>query len=140
MLVSHNHGVSQIVFHLIWKTKYSYKLLGADKYRAACAEVLREVAARHGIAILELAVQAEHVHIVISMPSTMSPSRAKQLLKGASSRELRKRFWHLRVRHCLWSRGATIRSAGDADLSTVSSYVRRQTPAQPTLDFFVGIH
>ena len=81
MLRSHNHGVSQIVFHLIWKTKYSYKQFGQDRYKQACAELLREIAAKYNIQIIELTVRAEHVHIVISIPATMLVSKALHLLK-----------------------------------------------------------
>ena len=56
-----------------------------------CEEILNEVADRHKIKINELSVMPDHIHIVVEIPSTMSVSKALQLLKGASSRELFKK-------------------------------------------------
>ena len=104
-----------------------------------CEDVLHEVAKRHGIEITELSVLPDHIHTVVGIPPTMSVSKALQLLKGASSRELFKRKPHFRCRYPkghLWSPGKFYRSVGDADTETILHYVRDQRLQQTRLDVF----
>jgi len=62
-------------------------LFKREENKKLCEEILYEVAKRHKIKITELCVMPDHIHTVVEIPSTMSVSKAFQLLKGASSRE-----------------------------------------------------
>jgi putative transposase len=100
-------------------------------------QILRTVAARHNITLIEIAIMPDHVHLVVSLPPTMSVSKAFNLLKGASSRELfqqkpgfRKRY----PRGHFWSPGKFYRTTGDADLPTIINYVKEQNLVQTTLN------
>ena len=100
---------------------------------------MNEVAKRHKIEIIELSVMPDHVHTIVGIPPTMSVSKALQILKGASSRELFKRKPHFRCRYHtghFWSPGKFYRSIGDADTETVIQYVRDQRLQQTLLDVF----
>ena len=59
-----------------------------EKNKKLCEEILKEIAERHGIKIQELSIMPDHIHAIVSIPPTMSLSKAFQLLKGASSYEL----------------------------------------------------
>jgi len=110
-----------------------------EENKKLCEEVLHEVAKRHNIEITELSVMPDHIHTVVGIPPTMSVSKALQLLKGASSREIFKRRPHFRCRYPeghLWSPGKIYRSVGDADAETVLQYVRDQRLLQTRLDVF----
>jgi putative transposase len=81
----------------------------------------------------------DHIHTIVGIPPTMSVSKALQLLKGASSRELFKRKPHLRYRYYrgrFWSPGKFYRSIGDQDMDTVLHYVRNQRLQQTSLNDF----
>ncbi len=112
------------------------------KYKNACESILRGVAARHGIGIIELSVMSNHVHMVVKLHPSMSVSRAQQLLKGASAYELFKCFPQFRLRYPrrhFWSAGKYSGTVGDADFKTVCNYVKEQTDEfqeQSTLDTF----
>lgn len=104
-----------------------------------CEQILMDVAKRHDIEINELTVMDDHVHAVVSIPSTMSVSKALHLLKGASSHELFKQKPNFRKRYPkghLWSPGKFYRSIGDADAETVLQYVRDQRLEQTSLKDF----
>jgi putative transposase len=104
-----------------------------------CEEILEEVAERHKIKIEELSVMSDHIHTVVGLPPTMSVSQALHLLKGASARELFKRkpiFRRRYPRGHFWSSGKFYRSVGDADIETVTQYVRNQQMQQISLDGF----
>jgi putative transposase len=110
-----------------------------EENKKLCEEVLHEVAKRHNIIITELSVMHDHIHTVVGIPPTMSVSKALQLLKGGSSRELFKRKPHLRCRYHkghLWSPGKFYRSVGDTDAETAIQYVRDQRLQQTSLDLF----
>lgn len=79
------------MYHLVWVPKYKKRVLkGAVKDRLnvlfeQCAEI-------NNWKIEELNIQVDHVHLLIQFPPTMSVSKAVQLLKGGSSKVLKKEF------------------------------------------------
>ena len=123
--------------HLEWCPKYRYNMLRKQENKNLCKQILREVASRHKIGITELSVMLDHIHILVTLPLTMSVSKAFHLLKGASAHELFKRKPNFRKRYPrghFWSPGKFCRTVGDADLETVTRYVRDQRLMQTTLD------
>ena len=107
-----------------------------EENKKLCEDILHEVAKRHKIEITELSVMPDHIHTVVGIPPTMSVSKALQLLKGASSREILKRKPHFKCRYSkgnFWSPGKFYRSVGDADMDTVLQYVRNQRLQQTSL-------
>ena len=138
-LVSGSHSIGQNLYHLEWCPKYRYNMFKREENKNLCEEVLHEVAKRHHIEINELSVMPDHIHTVVEIPPTMSVSKALQLLKGASSREIFKMRPNFRKRYPkghLWSPGKFYRSIGDADAETVIQYVRDQRLQQTKLDAF----
>ena len=136
-LVSGSHSVGQNMYHLEWCPKYRYNMFKKLENKNLCEQILREVAERHKINITELSVMPDHIHMVASIPSTMSISKAFHLLKGASAHALFKEKPNFRKRYPrghLWSPGKFYRSVGDADLETVVRYVQDQRLMQTTLD------
>jgi putative transposase len=100
---------------------------GEHKY--LCRDVLMQVAERHSIDVHSLAVGDDHVHIIATIPPTMSVSRAFHLLKGASSHTLFGAIPQFRLRYPrghFWGGSGTFRSVGDVDYQTLESYVQRQ--------------
>ena len=141
-LVSSSHSIGQNLYHLEWCPKYRYNMFKREENKNLCEEVLHEVAKRHHIEINELSVMPDHIHTVVEIPPTMSVSKALQLLKGASSREIFKMRPNFRKRYPkghLWSPGKFYRSIGDADAETVIQYVRDQRLQQTKLDVFSTI-
>lgn len=137
-LVSGAHIKYQVVYHLQWVPKYRYKIFRKEKYRYDYENVVRLVAKRNRLEILEFAVMPDHVHIVVAAPASISPSRALQLLKGGSSYD----FFHLhpefRLRYPkghLFSPGKFCRSVGNVDLETTKKYVRDQAQQTSLKDF-----
>ncbi|MBO8182862.1 MAG: transposase [Archaeoglobus sp.] len=56
MLVSGSHHIGQTIYHLEWCPKYRYKMFRKNKNKKLCEEILKEIAERHRIKILELSV------------------------------------------------------------------------------------
>lgn len=128
-LVRSSHAVAQCVYHIEWCPKYRYHMFRKDKYLVMCETFIREVAKRHAIEIIELFVMPDHVHVVIQIPISMSPSRALMLLKGGTSYLLFHEQPKFRLgysRGHFWSPGKFVRTVGDVDLETTRLYVRNQ--------------
>ena len=107
-----SHTVYNIKYHFVWITKYRYPVLtGAIALRAR--ELLRQGCEANNLRILKGSVGKDHIHMLISCPTTMAPSEIAQKLKGRTSRilqeefpELRKRYWgYVGERIFLWNGG-----------------------------------
>ena len=130
-LVSSSHSIGQNMYHLEWCPKYRYNMFKHESNKKLCEEVLNEVAKRHNIEITELSVMSDHIHIVVVIPPTMSVSKALQLLKGASARELFKRRTYFRCRYPrgnFWSPGKFFRSVGNTTTEAVDHYINSSQP------------
>jgi putative transposase len=67
--------------------------------RQRCRELLRETPRAHEITIHAGAVNRDQVHMLLSIPPSVSVSRAVQQLKGRSSHKLLSEFGILRKRY-----------------------------------------
>ena len=123
------HSVGDNFWHIEWCPKYRYQMFRKEKYKNLAEACLRQAASEHNIQIHELQVMPDHLHAVISIPDTLSISRATQLLKGRSSYIFFRQHEKARLRYpkgALWSRGTFRTSVGYTDLPTTLRYVREQ--------------
>ncbi|KEF38485.1 transposase [Schinkia azotoformans MEV2011] len=90
-----SHAVHDIKYHVIWVTKYRYKILrGPIAIRAR--ELIRQGCEARGIIILQGSVGKDHIHLLLSCPPSLAPSKILQYLKGRSSRLLQDEFLELK--------------------------------------------
>ena len=123
------HSVGKVMMHLEWCTKYRYKMFQKEKYRNLVSACIRRAASLHEIKIIELNVQPEHVHCIVSFRMSISPSRVLQILKGISARLFFQNYEKARLRYPrghLWSKGKFGASVGFVQFDIVKSYVRNQ--------------
>src|SRR5262249_30609383 len=76
---------------------------------------------------------ADHVHLLISLPSTLSISKAMQLVKGGSSKWIHDTFpeHHL----FLWQEGYGAFSVGISDVDRTINYIETQAEHHSKYDF-----
>jgi len=123
------HSVGVSMWHFEWCTKYRYKMFRKEEQRTLVVACIRRAASKHGIKIIELNVQPEHVHCVVGISLTMSPAKALQILKGGSAFLFFRANEKARLRYPrghLWSPGKFASSLGFIQLETAKSYVRNQ--------------
>src|SRR6266545_759762 len=85
-----SHTVWDCKYHLVWVTKYRYAVLGGDVGQR-CRELLRETARAHEMVVHAGSINRDHVHMLLSIPPSLSVSRAVQYLKGRSSHQTAER-------------------------------------------------
>jgi len=129
-----SHTRFDIKYHFVWVTKYRKPILtGAVGIRLR--DLVREICRTHEIEILQGCVSRDHVHVLLSCPPNLSPSKVMQYLKGKSSRKLmmefkpiQKQYWG---RH-LWARGYFVASSGNVTDEVIMEYIQQQEGAEPS--------
>ncbi len=123
-----SHTVYDIKYHLIWITKYRYKIL-TGSIAVRLREMLVQSCESRAITVVCGNITKDHVHMLISCPPSLSVSKVVQYLKGRSSRllqdeyeELRKRYWG---QH-LWARGYFCGTVGAVTEEMIKEYVENQ--------------
>ena len=123
-----NHTVYDIKYHFVWITKYRYKILrGKIAFRAR--EILKQGCEANGFMILKGSVGADHVHMLLSCPTDVAPSKIMQILKGRSSRMLQEEFPELKKKYWgqhMWGRGYFCGTVGEVDEETIRNYIENQ--------------
>jgi len=76
---------------------------------------------------------ADHVHVLVSLPPTLSVAKALQLLKGNSSKWIHKTF--PKMRSFEWQQGYGAFSIGVSGIDATASYIRNQTEHHRTRSF-----
>ena len=120
------HSVSRLVVHLVFVVKYRRKAL-SDAALDRMQEVCLGVAEKMGFQLMELNGEADHVHLLVEYPPTLSVSSLVNHLKGVSSRMLRKEFPELAAGGAhLWTPSYFATSAGGAPIERLREYLEAQ--------------
>jgi putative transposase len=122
------HAVYDIKYHLIWITKYRYKVL-RGRVAERARDVIREICDAREVVIIRGAVSPDHIHMLVSAPPQLAPSKLVQYIKGRSSRRLQEEFEDLRKRYWgqhLWARGYFCATVGAVDEETIKKYIESQ--------------
>ena len=85
------HTVSLLTDHMVFSPKYRGKILTGDIAMLAEA-IIRKTCKELDIKIIDMAVNPDHVHLFIQFPPKYSVSFIAKMLKGRTSRILRKEF------------------------------------------------
>ena len=129
-----SHSRYDIKYHFVWVTKYRRSIL-TGSVGTRVRDLVREICRTHDIEILQGAVSADHVHVLLSCPPNLSPSKIMQYIKGKSSRKLMMEFKHLqkqyRGRH-FWARGYFVASSGNVTDEAIAEYIRGQDGTEPS--------
>ena len=123
-----SHIVYDIQYHIVWTTKYRYKVL-KGKIAVRLRELLRQGCEARKITIVKGNIGKEHVHMLISCPPSIAPSKMMQYLKGRSSKILQEEFDELKKRYWgqhLWAPGYFCRTVGSVTEEMIKQYIEEQ--------------
>ena len=123
-----SHVQYDLQYHLVWTTKYRYKLLNG-KIAERTRELIRQSCKSMDITIIKGAISKDHVHILISCPPSISISKIVQQIKGKSSRVLLQEYKDLKRRYWgqhLWASGYFCRSVGVITDKIIKEYIENQ--------------
>jgi len=110
MLMQYDRGKHCVFYHryhLVWSTKYRYKVLLGD-VRLRVRDIIRQVCAENDVDIIRGVLSSDHVHMFVSVPPKLALSDLLRKMKGRSSHKVQREFPHLKTRYwgChFWGRG-----------------------------------
>jgi putative transposase len=77
------HSVWAVKFHLIWVTKYRYKVLRGE-IAMRTRDLLRQICQGREVVIVQGSISPDHVHMLVSVSPQLAPAKLVQYLKGRS--------------------------------------------------------
>ena len=110
-------------YHLIFSTKHREPWLRPDTQDRVWA-FLGGIARENGMKALQIGGMPDHAHVVLGAPTSMSISKAAQLLKGGSSQWIKDEFPGMRG--FAWQDGYGAFTVSKSNLSEVICYVQNQ--------------
>lgn len=126
------HTIYDVKYHFVWKTKYGYGVLKGN-LALRLRQIIREICKERRLEIVSGNVRANHVHLLVSCPSDLAPSKIVQYLKGKSSYRLQREFKELQKRYWgqhLWARGYFCASVGAINEEMIKQYIENQNEGE----------
>jgi len=120
-----SHCVFDTRVHLVWITKYRYKVL-TGRIAQRIRELVRQVCESRDVQILRGHVSADHIHLYLSFPPQLSISELVKALKGRSSRKIQQEFPELCRRYWgkhFWAIGYAAFTSGEVTDKTIQEYI-----------------
>jgi len=130
------HSVYDLKYHLVWVTKYRKPVLHGE-LALRLRELVRQTCTTLDVYILSEHISADHVHLLVSVPPSISISELMQRIKGRSSRRMQEEFGELRRQYWgkhIWARGYFAVSSGNVTDEVIQQYIQSHSDKPPTDD------
>ena len=127
---SSSHCVYYHRYHIVWATKYRYKVLFGD-VRLRARDICRQVCGENGVEILHGVLSRDHVHMFVSVPPKRAVADLVRKMKGRSSYKLQREFPELKKRYWgrkFWGRGYFSTTNGAITEGAVLQYLDNHLP------------
>jgi putative transposase len=123
-----SHTYHRLLYHIVFVPKYRRRVL-RGKIVKRLSELFYECAEVNRWFIHELAIEPDHVHLLLQIPPSENLSKTVMYLKGGSSRVLRKE--HPELEEFLWGDqfwqdGYFAETGGRIDETMLRSYIKNQ--------------
>ena len=120
------HRVHFIAYHLIWCPKRRKSVL-VGEIKTRCQEVIEQKCLEKGWALLELAIQPDHIHLFLRVWPMDSVADVVKELKGITAFTLRKEFpLPLSKLPSLWTRSYFASTTGAVSSDMIRDYIAAQ--------------
>jgi len=116
------HSYTSSLFHCVFSTKERRRSL-TPEIRERLWPFIGGIARENGMRALEVGGVDDHVHALLSLPSTMAIAKAMQLVKAGSSRFVNETFVG---RGFAWQEGYGAFSVSLSAVDATVAYIRRQ--------------
>ncbi len=132
MISAMPQSLSKVILHIIFSTKNRELFLDSDvrpRIHAYLATICRDL----GAELLHVGGVADHVHIVTTLPRTLSQAQVVEQIKKTSSKWIKE--FDARYRTFFWQRGYGAFSVSPSQLEAVLQYVEAQQTHHRTRTF-----
>ena len=131
-----SHSLYECKYHVVFCPKYRYKILQDDVLKYTTRQIYRLCEQKEGVEVIELNVQSDHVHLVVSIPPKYAISKFMGYLKGKLALSLFSKYPKLRKRYWgnhLWSRGYCVSTVG-LNEERIRKYVKWQNKKEEVFE------
>ena len=118
--------------HVVFSTKARQRVITPD-IQSRLWPYLGGIARENKMKALAVGGIEDHVHLLVTIPSTMAIAKAVQLLKGNASKWLNETF--PQMGWCAWQEGYGAFSIGVSGVEDTVAYIQRQTEHHRTRTF-----
>lgn len=116
---------NRVLLHIILTPKWRKPVFESLSLAASAEQHIRHIADFHHIQIEALAIQPDHVHLMLYLPRTLALAYAMQQIKWFSSIHLRKQYPTLKQSKALWGTHYFAKSVGGGEAAQ-RHYVENQ--------------
>ncbi len=126
-----NHSLSHTKwlckYHVVFTPKYRRKII-YNQYRESLKEIIKTLCRYKGVETLEGHMMPDHVHLLLSIPPSISISSFMGYLKGKSSLMIYEKYPELKYKYRnreFWCRGYYVDTAGK-NAKKIQEYIQKQ--------------
>jgi putative transposase len=126
------HTFVNQLHHCVFSTKERSTMI-TPELQTRLFQYIGGIARENKIKLLASGGVGDHVHLLISMPATISIAKAMQLIKGGSSKWIHETFPEHRFFE--WQEGYGAFSIGIGDIERTVKYINNQAEHHGKMDF-----
>ena len=122
-------------YHIVFAPKYRRQIV-YGKIKADIGKILRQLCEMKGVEIHEAEACADHIHMLVSIPPSISVSQFMGYLKGKSSLMIFDRHANLKYKYGnrhFWCRGYYVDTVG-RNKERIAKYIREQLQSDVVAD------
>ena len=129
-LTTSAHCVYNLKYHLVFVVAYRRKAITSSILQCL-GSAFSEVCASFHAEVIEFSGKADHVHLLLAVPPSVSVSKIVETLKSVSSRKVRllyrKELQHYLWRNRFWTKSYCAITVGDgATTEIIKRYIENQ--------------
>ena len=122
-----SHTTWNCKYHIVFAPKFRRQII-YGKMRAEIGSILGQLCRRKGVEIIEAEAMPDHIHMLVSIPPSISVSEFVGYLKGKSSLMIFDRHANLKYKYGnrhFWCRGYYVDTVGK-NTAKIREYIRNQ--------------
>ena len=128
------NSVFSLLYHFITVVKYRKKVFLNDEIVSNIKTIIEKIADDFDVEIIEQQCGIDHIHILFRAKPTLDIPKFINLLKGRSSREIRKKYKDFLADKLwgdsFWSPSYFLSTTGNVTIDILKQYVENQRNAQ----------
>ncbi len=137
-----SHVIYRCTYHIVWTPKYRYRVLDGLVKELLLKDIPMLLEWRSS-EMIEINIQKDHIHLIVSVPPKISISQLMGTLKGKTAIKIFKSYPQLRTKpywgNHFWAKGYCVDTIG-LDEDKIKKYVKYQeeqerVEEQQRLDF-----
>ena len=126
---SGSHTKYDCRYHFVWIPKFRKRIL-IGKLKERLQELINERSEDLRVIVLKGAIEPNHVHLYVSMPPSLPPSKYMNLIKGMTSAVLRDEFANelktIYWKPVFWADGYFVATVGEITDDIIRKYIADQ--------------